>query len=203
MIEKSESDDTSVAIDILLSKWLYNSSFDGLITISKNYFRIRKPLIKRLYEIARKHCGRQQEWEISLSNLHKKVGTSSTLKEFKRMIVNLSKKELDSEDGIMPDYTIVFDSDRNVVIFKIKRNMVKIIEDLMGNDYFIKTATFEKINQDIFKQYNIYVDIYALKEEWINYVFKTNQIIKNPDAAFYGFCIKKAEKGKLINFQNS
>ena len=34
----------------------------------------RKPLERRVYEIARKHCGRQAEWRIGLETLLKKIG---------------------------------------------------------------------------------------------------------------------------------
>ena len=38
----------------------------SVLTLSRDYFRLRKPLERRVYELARKHCGRQPEWRIGL-----------------------------------------------------------------------------------------------------------------------------------------
>jgi hypothetical protein len=42
------------------------------LTLNRDYFRLRKPIERRIYEIARKHCGRKKEWSIGLALLHKK-----------------------------------------------------------------------------------------------------------------------------------
>jgi hypothetical protein len=67
IIDKSPTDERMVAVDVTLSEWLYNavSAFE-VLTIHPDYFRLRKPLARRLYEIARKHCGHQTEWTIGL-----------------------------------------------------------------------------------------------------------------------------------------
>lgn len=39
----------------------------SVLIISPKYFRLRKALDRRIYEIARKHCGRQSEFKINLS----------------------------------------------------------------------------------------------------------------------------------------
>lgn len=54
--------------------------------LHRGYFRLRKPLERRIYEIARKHCGKQREWKISLEKLQLKCGSCSTLKEFRRLV---------------------------------------------------------------------------------------------------------------------
>jgi plasmid replication initiation protein len=35
---------------------------------------MRKPLERRIYELARKHCGRQDQWRVSVEVLHRKSG---------------------------------------------------------------------------------------------------------------------------------
>ncbi|HHL19722.1 MAG TPA: RepB family plasmid replication initiator protein, partial [Thiothrix sp.] len=73
-----------VELEITLSEWLYNSIIGkGILSISRDYFRLRKPIERRIYEIARKHCGQQQQWVIGIKNLHKKVGSTATLHKFK------------------------------------------------------------------------------------------------------------------------
>jgi hypothetical protein len=83
IIEKSPTDERMIAVEITLSKWLYNAvqAFE-VLTIHPDYFRLRKPLARRLYELARKHCGHQAQWTISLPLLHEKSGSKAALKEF-------------------------------------------------------------------------------------------------------------------------
>jgi hypothetical protein len=59
---------------------------------------------RRLYEIARKHCGHQTSWKVGLALLHKKSGSSGTQKEFRRKVKGIAKS------NHMPDYRIVYDS---------------------------------------------------------------------------------------------
>ena len=39
----------------------------NVLTLHRNYFRLKKPIERRVYEIARKHCGRQSSWKIGLT----------------------------------------------------------------------------------------------------------------------------------------
>lgn len=74
-------------IEVKLSDWVFNAiNAREVLTLSRNYFRLRKPLERRLYEIARKHCGYKQRWAIGLTKLKDKCGSHSTDKEFKRLI---------------------------------------------------------------------------------------------------------------------
>ena len=87
IIEKSSTDERMIAVDVTLSKWLYNAvqAFE-VLTIHPDYFRLRSPLARRLYEIARKHCGHQGQWAIGLGLLKEKAGSKSSLKEFRRAV---------------------------------------------------------------------------------------------------------------------
>ncbi|MCX2956536.1 MAG: replication initiator protein A, partial [Candidatus Regiella insecticola] len=53
-------------IEVTLPDWLYQALHKKkMLKISPDYFRIRKAIDRRLYEIARKHCGNQGEFTIS------------------------------------------------------------------------------------------------------------------------------------------
>ena len=70
--------------EVVLSDWLMRAiESDQVVTISRNYFRLRKPMERRLYEIARKHCGIQPRWQIGLENLQTKTGSNAPLKRFR------------------------------------------------------------------------------------------------------------------------
>lgn len=112
-IVKNDISGKAIAIEVKLSDWFYNSILgDAVLTIDKNYFKIRKPTERRLYELTRKHCGDQPTWKIKLENLKTKLGITSPLKTFRFNI----KKIAEAND--LPEYNIVFKDD--IVIFSRK-----------------------------------------------------------------------------------
>src|ERR1700704_116904 len=70
-------------LDIKLSDWLFRAiDAAEVLPISREYFRIRRPIDRSIYEIARKHCGRQQSWKVSVGLLQKKCGSRQAEKHF-------------------------------------------------------------------------------------------------------------------------
>jgi plasmid replication initiation protein len=90
-----------ISVSVTLSEWLYQAVLSkAVLTLSRDYFRLRKPLERRVYELARKHCGRQPEWRISVETLRKKSGSASPRRVFRAMI-----RGMIAEDHL-PDYRI-------------------------------------------------------------------------------------------------
>ena len=111
IVEKSHGDDRMIAVDVTLSEWLWNAvQALEVLTIHPDYFRLRKPLARRLYELARKHCGHQAQWKIGLALLQAKAGSKSTLKEFRRAV-----RAIEGDESL-PEYRLVL-SDDNTVTF--------------------------------------------------------------------------------------
>ena len=54
-----------------------------VLTLHPDYFRLRKPLERRIYEIVRKHCGNKQSWRIGTKLLLKKTGSQTPLWKFR------------------------------------------------------------------------------------------------------------------------
>lgn len=76
-----------VSVAVTLSDWLYRAVLSkSVLTLSRDYFRLRKPLERRIYELARKHCGRQNSWQVSVETLLKKSGSASPRRVFRKMI---------------------------------------------------------------------------------------------------------------------
>jgi len=128
IIEKSQTDERMIAVEVTLSEWLYNavSAFE-VLTIHPDYFRLRKPLARRLYEIARKHCGHQTQWTISLNLLQAKAGSKSTLKEFRRAV-----RQIEADDSL-PEYRFVVGHDDKVTFYvrdgaRLVRGLAKKID---------------------------------------------------------------------------
>jgi len=113
-----DSDGRTVAVEVDLPRWLL-CSVDSMqvLTLNPDYFRLRKALDRRIYELARKHCGQQPVWKVSIAVLHQKSGSTSGLREFRRQA-----KEL-AGSGELPDYFMSYDQESDKVIFR--RNETK------------------------------------------------------------------------------
>lgn len=112
IVEKSREDERMIAVEVTLSRWLFNAvqAFE-VLTIHSDYFRLRKPLERRLYELARKHCGHQTQWSIGLELLREKSGSRSTLYEFRRMVKSITKT------SILPEYRVTLSDDDKVTFY--------------------------------------------------------------------------------------
>ena len=101
------------SIEVTISEWLYRAlALKNVLTINDEYFSLRKPLEKRLYELARKHVGNQSNWSINEQALHEKTGSTSTIREFRRML-----KTIIADDSI-PDYRIAIDSTKKITMYQ-------------------------------------------------------------------------------------
>ena len=70
-------------LDIKLSDWLFRAiEAAEVLPISRDYFRLRRPLDRRIYEIGRKHCGGQAQWRCGIDKLQKKCGSKQERKHF-------------------------------------------------------------------------------------------------------------------------
>lgn len=112
IVEKSPTDDRMIAVEIKLSEWMLNAIHSHeVLTISPDYFKIRKPIERRLYEIARKHCGDQKKFSIGMELLQKKCGSKSSIYEFRRSI-----KEIINNNNI-PTYSMSMEDKSSKIIF--------------------------------------------------------------------------------------
>lgn len=125
IIEKSKIDERMIAVELTLSEWLYNAvqAFE-VLTIHPDYFRLRSPLAKRLYEIARKHCGHQGQWAIDLALLKEKAGSKSSTREFRRAI-----RTIEADDSL-PEYRLSLDNNDKVTFYI--RDPQRFVRSLAG-----------------------------------------------------------------------
>ncbi len=118
------------SIELTLSEWLYNAIVaTEVLTLSRDYFRLRKGLERRLYELARKHCGLQAKFTIGLETLLKKSGATCSIREFRRQIHEIAAA------GTLPDYSVTFDKEKDLVTLwtrdggKRLRRMIQDVHD--------------------------------------------------------------------------
>lgn len=104
--EVIERDDKGrmINIEVVLSDWILKAISDKFVlTYSSDYYKLRKPNERRLYELCRKFCGTQPTWQIGEEKLFNRFGTRATPREFRRML-----KEMVEAQNI-PDYRIELD----------------------------------------------------------------------------------------------
>lgn len=177
-------------IEVTLSEWVFRAieSYE-VLTLHRDYFRLRKPLERRIYDIARKHCGNKLEWRISLEKLRQKSGSNSTPKEFRRLISNIVTA--DQEHSHIPDYAVEL-NDNDMVLFRNRGT-------LPGNKApSIETQSSNSLSPDVYERARKVApgwDIYVLENEWRSWLSDIGaEPPKNPDHAFIGFCKSRYRK---------
>ena len=165
-------------LQITLSDWVFDAIDNNhVLTLSPAYFQLRKPIERRLYELARKHCGSQPKWEISLAKLKTKTGSQSNDREFKRMLSKVITDNLAHEH--MPDYTFEL-SDHKLTVRPIKSAPVQ--------------GYIPPLNSDTYEEARKYAsgwDIRVLESEWRNWVTTKQIKVRNADTNFISFCKKR------------
>jgi plasmid replication initiation protein len=177
-------------VEVRLSDWVFNAiRSNEVLTLNRQYFRLRKPLERRLYEIARKHCGCPgKAVKFGLDTLQRKCGSKSTDFEFRRLIKTIVDQ--DDAHGHFPDYALSFDNTRDQVTFTPRAGKALPQETLFP---MISNQALEKA-RTVAPGY----DVYALKGDYLAFWDdKGQQPLKNADAAFLGWCKKRHERNPL------
>lgn len=105
-------DERMTAVEVKLSDWLYRAAIGHeVLSVNPDYFRLRGGIERRIYELARKHCGKQASWRIGIELLHKKSGSRSVIKRFRYEIKRIATSD------IMPDYRVNYDSEKDQLVF--------------------------------------------------------------------------------------
>jgi len=166
-----------ILVTVTLSDWIYRSVLArSVLTLSRDYFRLRKPLERRVYEIARKHCGRQAEWKVGLETLLKKSGSTSPRRVFRKMI-----RDMAEEDGL-PDYTLRLDA--GDVVRVRARGLAPGEGPRLGADAHERARVVAPG-----------LDPYYLEPEWLRLWHATGRPrLRSPDAAFVAFAKARAAR---------
>lgn len=165
-----------VSVSVTLSDWLYRAVLaKSVLTLSREYFRLRKPLERRVYELARKHCGRQPEWRISVATLHKKAGSVAPLRVFRA-----SLRRMIAENHL-PDYALAEGEGDLLVVTRRRLRAAPAAPRLSPEALDAARALVPG------------ADAYALEAEWRSWWEDTGRPrLGNADAAFLGWVRRRA-----------
>ena len=169
-----------VNVAVTLSDWLFRAVLSkSVLTLSRDYFRLRKPLERRIYELSRKHCGRQASWTISVETLLKKSGSASPRRVFRKMLRDMIAAQP------LPDYTLE-EQPGDLIHFSQKHVLV----DRPGvRPPSLRPETLEQARELLPG-----ADVYALEADWRGMWARSGSPrLRSPDAAFLGWVKKRAE----------
>lgn len=161
-----------VSVSVKLSDWLFRAIMaKSVLTLSRDYFRLRKPLERRVYELARKHCGRQPDWRVSVDTLLKKSGSNSPRRVFRKMI-----RDMIAADHL-PEYRL---EEEEGDIIRVTPRRVRLAP---GQGPVLKPETLEAARALVPG-----LDVHALEADWRAWWASSGQPrLRSPDAAFLGW----------------
>ena len=183
-IRRSQSTGRILELEVVLSEWVFNAiQAQEVLTLHRDYFRLRKPIERRVYEIARKHCGRQDRWKISLDLLRKKTGSRMTAKGFRHAI------KLMAEGDHLPDYAVCL-TEADSVEFVNRGTMLAKAEEPKDD--------FPRLDPETFHDARLVApsyDVYYLEREWREWWADSGKpALTDPGRAFIGFCKRRYER---------
>lgn len=174
-----------ISVSVTLSDWLYRAVLSkSVLTLSRDYFRLRKPLERRVYELARKHCGRQPEWRVSVDVLLKKSGSASPRRVFRKMIRDMI------EADTLPDYAL---SEEPGDIIRVAPRLTReMLERARGSGAPLLPASALEEARLLAPGW----DVHALEADWrIYWAASGRPRLGSPKLAFLGYVrVRAAEE---------
>jgi plasmid replication initiation protein len=169
-----------ISVTVTLSDWLYRAVLGrSVLTLSREYFRLRKPLERRIYELARKHCGRQAEWTVSVGVLHKKSGSTAPVRVFRAALRKMIA------EANLPDYAMA-EAGGDLMVFS-RKGAVAAVQGAP----VLRSDTLEAARALLPGR-----DVYALESDWRRWWAESGRKrLGNPDAAFLGWVRAQARRG--------
>ena len=169
-----------ISVAVTLSDWLFRAVLSSaVLTLSRDYFRLRKPLERRIYELARKHCGRQDSWRVSVEVLLKKSGSASPRRVFRAML-----REMIEADHL-PDYAMA-EEPCDIIRFT---NRAAVIVGAGGPDLPPLPPEVLEAGRALAPDW----DIYALEADWRAYWAASGRPrLRSVERAFLGYAKTRA-----------
>ncbi|WP_138470105.1 replication initiator protein A [Poseidonocella sp. HB161398] len=169
-----------VSVTVTLSDWLYRAVLSrSVLTLSRDYFALRKPLERRVYELARKHCGRQARWQISMAVLCAKSGSASPLRVFRKMIRDMAAA------GNLPEYSLSVEPGDMVVVVP-RAGVLEEDGPVLAPETLAEARALAPG-----------WDVYALEADWRRYWQASGRPrLRSPARAFLAYCVRRAGAGR-------
>ena len=180
-----QPDGRLIYCEFTLSDWLFRAvmSDQEILTLHPDYFCLRRAFDRRLYEIARKHCGRQADWAIGIEKLHSKCGSGSELKEFRRCL-----RRIANGGGDLLEYDLglqMGQKGQELVVFRRREgSYLKQHPSVSSPSEITLSHSVAVVAR---KQHGDAVDLNTAEQDWRTWMKRKNIRPVNPEAMFLSF----------------
>ena len=173
--------------EIRLSRWMM-AAIDGnhVLPLHRDYFRLRRPLDRRIYQIVRKHCGDRASWEIRLPKLYAKSGSVTRVSQFRHQVKDFAARWEENrvrEETDFLGYEVEFDTGRDMLTARRRPG-----ESLAATEAALRLPSEPSPDQvasarELAPGY----DPYPIYQDWVVWALRQSAAVKDPEAAFRGF----------------
>ena len=171
---------------VVFSSWIREALEERrVLTLHKDYFRLRTPLERAVYQVVRKHCGEQRMWNIGLAKLQAKVGSNRRIPDFRRQIRTVTGRWVNKD---FLDYCLEFDDDADQLVARYTNDPRRIPTDLQPTERRLTPRTLKTMRR---KHPNL--DPGQMERLWRNWAARQPEQPRNTQAAFLGFCRRYVE----------
>jgi len=169
---------------IVLSAWIREAlEARRVLTLHEDYFRLKTPLDRAVYQVVRKHCGAQREWAISLPKLQGKVGSRRHLRAFRSDVRKLTTRWSDQD---FLGYRIGFDDD--LLVARYIGGPRRITRNRQPHERRLTSGTLDRLRRE-----HPDLDPGRMEMIWRHWAAGKAEPPRDAQAAFLGFCRRYAE----------
>lgn len=201
----------SAIVEVTLSTTIVEAIANGeLLNISPLYFNIKSPLLRRLYELAKKHCGNNEYWDFKVTTIYERSASNIDFKYFKRDLFQLLRDEKRMQT--LPEYQIlIIDNGEKIRFLNAtgKKNLEKItLQEFENNPKYRGNNAFDSavlvfedgkdLSIEIQDKYNIKDDVY-FKARKLGF---KNKKSKEKNQKKKTICTNKSIDNKKIDDEN-
>ena len=186
-LKSTEDGSKLISITVTVSEWLACAIQQrDLLTLNPDYFRLRRPLERRIYEIGRKRCGKQTGWSgLRLERLQALCDSTASLREFRRMVGEIVRRHQD-EDAF-PDYTLSFE--RDILKMRPKAGFLRRTLPAKGRDLQLRMLAYDDARRIL----NGWCPV-EVEQQWRQWVGSAEIAVRDPDKHYLAFCASYVEK---------
>lgn len=182
-LETDERTGKPRSLEITLSDMVMNSVLEmDVLTLHRDYFRLSRPVDRRIYEMARKAVGQGESWAFKMDTLWRKSGSKGSLREFRRQMKPII------EGDYLPDYMVIYDDELDKITFVNRNTMPLARETAKESGQQILLLLTPDVYHDA-RAIAVGWDIHHVADRFASWWAGIDRPTpKNPDALFLKFC---------------
>lgn len=186
-------------VTVVLPEWLFEAVSDRrlILSLHQDYFLLTGGIERWLYRFIRKQAGNREEgWSWKFRTLYGRSGSMQRFSDFAialREVVN-QKTLLDYNlHSFVKHEEEYLQARKEKASMRVEVEVIPVMEEPLKPQFLrLQTSTYEKA-----KRLAPGYDIYALEVDWRSATERNGIEIKQPDAAFLGWCKRVSERRPL------